>query len=242
MAFFWLPVGSARFDSALLEAFHLAKWYAREHVILCLVPAFFIAGAIATFISQGAVIRYLGAQAHKVVAYSVAWLVSVALLFRAGDEPNPLVTLSALAAVPIAAGLLLYRAPLLQRAGVRFGQALRRGLVAEVITWSLGLGVFFSVSLYIDNRWLSIVPAPTSPYYGALASLAALVGLIVLLVLHWFLRRRSFTVWAARPDDQQPGSAALRLPTLRTAWRILLTTLALMVAAIVVAGSMFGGG
>jgi uncharacterized membrane protein YraQ (UPF0718 family) len=50
----------------------LAQWYAREHVLLCLVPAFFIAGAIGVFISQGAVMRYLGASAKKVLAYGVA--------------------------------------------------------------------------------------------------------------------------------------------------------------------------
>ena len=72
LACFWLPVGGARFDSALLEGLHLVKWYAREHVILCLVPAFFIAGAIATFVSQGSVMRYLGARANKLLAYSVA--------------------------------------------------------------------------------------------------------------------------------------------------------------------------
>ena len=72
LAFFYLPVGSERFDNALLEAFHLAKWYAREHVLLCLIPAFFIAGAIAVFISQSAVMKYLGPKANKVLAYGVA--------------------------------------------------------------------------------------------------------------------------------------------------------------------------
>ena len=67
-----LPTGAQRFDNAISEALQLVKWYAREHVLLCLVPAFFIAGAIAVFISQAAVLKYLGAGAHKVVAYSVA--------------------------------------------------------------------------------------------------------------------------------------------------------------------------
>ena len=53
LAFFWLPVGQGRFDNAVIEALALAKWYAQEHVLLCLVPAFFIAGAIAVFVSQG---------------------------------------------------------------------------------------------------------------------------------------------------------------------------------------------
>jgi len=69
---FFLPVGNARFDNAIRESLLLVKWYAQEHVILCLVPAFFIAGAIAVFVSQASVIKYLGASANKVVAYGVA--------------------------------------------------------------------------------------------------------------------------------------------------------------------------
>lgn len=72
LACFYLPVGWARFDHAVLESFHLVRWYAREHVILCLVPAFFIAGAIAVFVSQAAVMKYLGANAPKALAYGVA--------------------------------------------------------------------------------------------------------------------------------------------------------------------------
>jgi len=71
-AFFWLPVDSIRFQTALYEALALARWYAREHVILCLVPAFFIAGAISCFISQASVLRYLGPKAKKALAYGVA--------------------------------------------------------------------------------------------------------------------------------------------------------------------------
>jgi len=69
---YFLPIGYERFDNALSEALHLVKWYAREHVLLCLIPAFFIAGAIAVFVSQASVLKYLGATANKVVAYGVA--------------------------------------------------------------------------------------------------------------------------------------------------------------------------
>ncbi len=68
----FLPVGSERFVQAVQEALVLVRWYAREHVLLCLVPAFFIAGAISVFLSQGAVMRYLGPQASRWVAYPVA--------------------------------------------------------------------------------------------------------------------------------------------------------------------------
>ena len=72
LALYFLPVGTARFDGALVEAFQLAKWYAREHVLLCLVPAFFIAGAIGVFVSQASVMRYLGPDAPRPLAYGVA--------------------------------------------------------------------------------------------------------------------------------------------------------------------------
>jgi hypothetical protein len=68
---FYLPVGVPRFDNAVTEAFELVKWYAREHVILCLIPAFFIAGAIGVFISQASVMKYLGPKANKTLAYGV---------------------------------------------------------------------------------------------------------------------------------------------------------------------------
>jgi len=69
---YFMPAGTVRFDNALLEGVRLTHWYAREHVILCLLPAFLIAGAMSTYISQGAVMRYLGPHASKPVAFSVA--------------------------------------------------------------------------------------------------------------------------------------------------------------------------
>lgn len=69
---FFMPSGSVRFDNAVLEGLALLHWYAREHVILCLAPAFLIAGAIAVFINQSAVMKYLGPTANKTTAYGVA--------------------------------------------------------------------------------------------------------------------------------------------------------------------------
>jgi len=72
LLFFWLPVNQERFVNGVQESLQLSRWYAREHVLLCLVPAFFIAGAIGVFISQASVMKYLGARANKVLAYGVA--------------------------------------------------------------------------------------------------------------------------------------------------------------------------
>ncbi len=71
VAFWFLPVASDRLWGAVRESLSLAHWYAREHVLLCLIPAFFIAGAVAVFVSQGAVMKYLGPGANRLVAYPV---------------------------------------------------------------------------------------------------------------------------------------------------------------------------
>lgn len=76
---FYLPVGQERFDHAVIEALALLKWYAKEHVLLCLVPAFFIAGGVSVFLNKNSVVKYLGAQANKFVSYSVAAVSGVAL-------------------------------------------------------------------------------------------------------------------------------------------------------------------
>ena len=71
---FFLPVGSDLFRNAVYESLTLLRWYAREHVLLCLVPAFFIAGVISVFVSQAAIIKYFGARSKKWLAYLVASL------------------------------------------------------------------------------------------------------------------------------------------------------------------------
>lgn len=72
LAVYFIPFGNIKIQAAIIEAFLMLQEYAREHVLLCLVPAFFIAGAIANFVSQQSVIKYFGAKANKVLSYSVA--------------------------------------------------------------------------------------------------------------------------------------------------------------------------
>lgn len=69
---YFMPIQSDNFKNAILDAFKLTNWYAREHVLLCLVPAFFIAGVIAVFISQASVVKHFGAKAKKWKAYLIA--------------------------------------------------------------------------------------------------------------------------------------------------------------------------
>ena len=69
---FYLPIELLPFRNPVFESLALVRWYAREHVLLCLIPAFFIAGAISVFVSQASVIKYFGAKANKFLAYGVA--------------------------------------------------------------------------------------------------------------------------------------------------------------------------
>ena len=67
-----LPLGNPKIQQAIQEAFRLLQWYARNHTLACVVPALFIAGAIITFLSKDSVMRYLGPNANKPLAYAVA--------------------------------------------------------------------------------------------------------------------------------------------------------------------------
>lgn len=71
LVFYFLPTDLGRVSLGLNEAVLMMSDYAREHVLLCLVPAFFIAGAITVFIRSDSVMKYLGAGAVLIVAYSV---------------------------------------------------------------------------------------------------------------------------------------------------------------------------
>ncbi|MCB9857872.1 MAG: permease [Phycisphaerales bacterium] len=69
---YYLPLGDAKVTNAILEAFKMVQWYARNHTLACVVPALFIAGGIITFLSKETVLRHLGPKAGKVEAYGVA--------------------------------------------------------------------------------------------------------------------------------------------------------------------------
>jgi len=72
LLFYFMPMESPFFTGAILSGFKLLNEYARQHVLTCLVPAFFIAGAISVFVKKDFILRYLGGQAKKIVSYSLA--------------------------------------------------------------------------------------------------------------------------------------------------------------------------
>lgn len=137
-----LPVGQPRFDGAIHEGLQLVRWYAREHVVLCLLPAFFIAGAIGVFMRRESVLRYLGATAPKPLAYGVA-SVSGTLLAVCSCTVLPLFAgIWRMGAGLGPASAFLYSGPAIS--------ALAIILTARILGWELGLArtlgaVLFSV-------------------------------------------------------------------------------------------------
>ncbi len=187
---YFLPVGTPRFDGAVKESLELAKWYAREHVILCLVPAFFIAGAIGAFISQNSVIHYLGGKAKPLVAYSVA-SVSGTILAVCSCTVLPLFAgIYRLGAGIGPASAFLYSGPAIN--------ALAIILTARVLGWEIGLAravaaVVFSMVIGVAMAWLFRkeeqqrqaaamqlpVEEPHRPLWQTSSFIAALVGILV---------------------------------------------------------------
>jgi len=185
-ALYFLPIGTARFDGAVIEAFQLAKWYAREHVLLCLIPAFFIAGGISAFVSQASVMRYLGPRARRPVAYGVASISGTVLaacsctvlplfggIYKRGAGLGP-------------ASAFLYSGPAIN--------ALAIILTARVLGFELGVAravgaVVFSIAVGLAMAWIyraeereRAVANGAAAVPEARLSLARQTGLLGLLV------------------------------------------------------------
>lgn len=194
LLFFYLPVEKERFSGAVMESLYLVKWYAREHVLLCLVPAFFIAGAISVFVSQGSVMKYLGARANKVVAYSVAAVSGTVLavcsctvlplfagIYRMGAGLGPATTfLYAGPAINVLAIILTARI-----LGMEMGIA--RAVGATVFSVVIGL-IMHVIYRHEENEKASLqmaMPEPevSRPLWKNAAFFAAMV--FVLVVANW---------------------------------------------------------
>ena len=185
-----LPLGSPRFDAAVLESLELAKWYAREHVILCLLPAFFIAGAIGAFVSQSSVIRYLGGKAKPLVSYSVA-SVSGTILAVCSCTVLPLFAgIYRLGAGIGPATAFLYSGPainvlaiILTARVLGFELGVARGICAVLFSVILGLAMAWLFRKEEQARHAAAVQlpddAPARPLWQTVSFIAALLGILV---------------------------------------------------------------
>ncbi len=131
LGLYFLPVGWERLSGAIHESLAMTREYAREHVLLCLVPALFIAGGIAAFVSKASVMKYLGAKAHPVLAYGVA-SVSGSILAVCSCTVLPLFAgISRMGAGIGPATAFLYSGPAINVLAII--------LTARVLGWQLGL-------------------------------------------------------------------------------------------------------
>lgn len=177
----------------------------------------------------------LDASLASIAGYSLAWTGVIAALLSLGDDANAAILLAIYLTV-FGVGLLAMRGPLLQQGGIlSYTRAVRQGVVGELITVNLGVGVLFALTLWFDNRILSLIPFPTSPYFWGMMAAIATVGMLVLWPVQRWILRRGFFVWPT-------GDAAtsLRLPSWRDSWWMALTTLVLMALLIGIAAVLTG--
>lgn len=190
LVFYFLPLGRPRFDHAIIESLELAKWYAQEHVIYCLLPAFFIAGAIAVFVSQTSVMRYLGPNANKVLAYGVA-SVSGSILAVCSCTVLPLFAgIKRMGAGLGPATAFLYSGPAInvlaiiltaRVLGVDLGVARALGAIVFSIVIGLLMHFFFRKEEreHADAARMAVTPEVSRPLWQNAVFFAALVAILV---------------------------------------------------------------
>ena len=211
LAIFYLPVGAARFDNALEEALQLLKWYAREHVVLCLLPAFFIAGAITVFVSQDAVLKYLGAGANKVLSYGVA------------SVSGTILAVCSCTVLPLFAGIymrgaglgpataFLYSGPAINVLAIVLtarvlGAGMGTARAVGAIAFSVLIGLMMHALFRGDEarRQDAMPPAPAATGGRPLGQQAVLFALLIgiLVFANWAETEEGGAAWAAVAHDK----------------------------------------
>jgi uncharacterized membrane protein YraQ (UPF0718 family) len=244
--FFFLPLENTRFSQAVLESLALAKWYAREHVLLCLVPAFFIAGSVAVFVSQGAVMRYLGAGANKVLSYGVASVSGAILavcsctvlplfagIWKRGAGLGPAIAfLYSGPAINVLAIILTARI-----LGPEIGAA--RAIGAIVFSIVIGLAMHFIFRKEEEAKAATAIHMPSPEVERPLwqTSLLFLVMIGLLVSATWGKPAQAEGLWVAvhRIKWLLAGGFAMALGTMMVRWMGVKLT-RLMVAALLVFG------
>jgi uncharacterized membrane protein YraQ (UPF0718 family) len=207
---FYLPVeaiaNSERLRNAFFESLYLVRWYAREHVLLCLIPAFFIAGAIAVFISQESVMKYLGARANKILAYGVASISGTILavcsctvlplfagIYRMGAGLGPATAfLYSGPAINILAIILTARV-----LGLKLGIARAVGAILFSVVIGLAMAFIFRKEELEKIEAQAGMPEPevTRPLWQNVLFFAVLVGILVFA--NWAKPGAPVGLWAS---------------------------------------------
>ena len=209
LGLYFLPVEHLRFQGAILEALHLAKWYAREHVLLCLVPAFFIAGAIGVFVSQNAVMKYFGPRAPKWLSYSVASVSGTILAvcsctvlplfggiyFRGAGLGPAIAFLYSGPAINVLAIVLTARV-----LGIQLGVARAIGAIAFSVVIGLLMHLFFlkeerAKAAHPQEVFLGDDDKPERPLWQIALYFLAMVGILVFA--NWARPQETAGLWFA---------------------------------------------
>ncbi len=204
---YFVPFSSPRVTAAVNESFLMLGDYARRHVLLCLVPALFIAGAIMIFLNQRSVIRYLGPKAKRIVAYSVASVSGTILavcsctvlplfkgIYRKGAGLGPAVSfLYSGPAINVLAIVLTANV-----LGFRLGAARAVGAIAFAFVVGILMHALFRKEddARVTNE--AMFEAPDSverPLWRTVLFMVALIGILVFV--NWAPSAGSFTVWDA---------------------------------------------
>lgn len=209
LAFYFAPLDAPRLRGALIESLALVRWYAREHMIFGLLPAFFIAGAISAFVSKASVMRYLGARAKRVVAYAVASISGCVLavcsctilplfagIYSQGAGLGPATTfLYAGPAINVIAIFLTARV-----LGAEIGIARAAGAIVFSVVIGLLMHLIFrrDEGIRADRTLAEPEPAHDNPILHTLGFFAAMVALLAFAnwseaaatspLSQWFLR------------------------------------------------------
>ena len=206
LAVFFTPFTHPRVAAAVQEAFLMLADYAHEHVLLCVVPAMFIAGAIVVFLNQQAVMKYLGPKAKKVVAYSVASVSGAILavcsctvlplfkgIYKKGAGLGPAISfLYSGPAVNILAIVLSYKV-----FGWKLG--LTRMVVSVVFVFLIGLimqTIFYKEDekRLADERLFQNMGGPEARSLGQMAVfMISMIGILVFI--NWAPSQGSSTLW-----------------------------------------------
>jgi len=193
---YFLPLSNPRIQEAIQESFRLLQWYARNHTLACVVPALFIAGAIITFLSQASVMRYLGPNANKPLAYAVASVAGCVLavcscsvlpmfggIYKLGAGLGPATTfLYSGPAINVLAIFLTARV-----LGFQIGAGRFIGAVVFSVVIGLLLAVIFRNGERAKAEAALQMPEPEKPKRHIAKTALFLAGMILFLVFSdWF--------------------------------------------------------
>jgi len=203
---YFVPFHGVRIQSAILEAFFMLQDYAREHVLFCLIPVFFIAGAITNFISKEAIIKYFGAKANKVLAYGVS------------SVSGSILAVCSCTVLPMFAGIytrgagigpataFLYSGPAInilaiiltaRVLGYELGIARAVGAISFSVIIGLLMSVFFKDKLTTEEELVAVESSGVKSRSLGQNGLYFLVLILILIFAAWAKPKEPIGLWNA---------------------------------------------